>query len=142
EAIRLCHELKAAGEVDPVALDLALEHLGVPQAGGKKLSPLGEAEQLRRQGKFPEAEAILKSLLAENPRSVDAALMLVWLYARDLRRPGQAKLVLRALEQQPHVPASHIEFARRTLDELSRPRSRTSEAAAPPDSLDDLLAQG
>ena len=142
EAIQLCTELKAAGEVDPVALELALDHLGIPQAGGRKLSSLEQAEQLRRQGKFPEAELILKSLLAENPRNVDAALMLVWLYAHDLHRPGQAKLVLHALEQQPHVPASHIEFARRTLAELSRPRPRTNETTAPPESLDELLAQG
>lgn len=142
EAIQLCNELKAAGEVDPVALGLALEHLGVPQAGGKQLSPLAEASHLRREGKFPEAELLLKSMLTQNPRNMDAALMLIRLYAQDLHRPGQAGEVLRALERQPHIPASYLEFARRSIDEWSRPSSRPVAAVAPPESLDELLARG
>jgi hypothetical protein len=142
EAIQLCNVLKEAGEVDPIALELTLAHLGVPQADAKRISPLTTASQLRRQGKFPEAELLLNSLLAENPRNVDAAMMLVWLYAQDLRRPGQAEEVLRALERQPHIPASHIEFARRSIGEWSRPSSKRVAAVAPPESLDELLARG
>jgi hypothetical protein len=142
EAIQLCNVLKEAGEVDPIALELALAHLGVPQADAKKINPLTVASQLRRQGKFPEAELLLNSLLAENPRNVDAAMMLVRLYAQDLRRPAQAEEVLHALEQQPHIPASHIEFARRSIGEWSRPSRKQVEAVAPPESLDELLARG
>jgi predicted Zn-dependent protease len=97
---------------------------------------------LRRQGKFPEAELLLNSLLAENPLNVDAAMMLVRLYAQDLRRPGQAEEVLRALERQPHIPASHIEFARGSIGEWGRPSSKPVAAVAPPESLDELLARG
>src|SRR5712671_179647 len=59
EAVQLCQQLKEAGEVDAGALDLTLEHLGVPQAGPKKMSPLANAGWLRSLGKFNEAELIL-----------------------------------------------------------------------------------
>jgi thioredoxin-like negative regulator of GroEL len=142
EAIQLCQTLKAAGEVDSIALELALEHLGVPPASVKKTSPLVEAGELRRQGKFPEAETILNSLLAENPAHVGAGMMLVRLYAEDMRDPVRAEEVLRALEQQPHVPASHIEFARRSMAEWVNPRPKKTKVAAAPQTLDELLARG
>ena len=92
---------------------------GCPAGRREKTSPLTKAGQLRRQGKFNEAGLLLNSLLAENPRNVDAAMMLVRLHAQDLREPHKAHDVLRALEQQPHIPASHIEFARRSIVEWS-----------------------
>jgi predicted Zn-dependent protease len=140
EAIQLCESLKASGEMDLTTLELTLEHLGVPQATAKKSSPLTTADQLRRQGKFNEAELLLSSLLAKNPRNLDAAMILVRLYAQDLRELGKAREVLRALEQQPHVPADHIEFARRSLVEWNRPQPPPEKVPAPPESVDELLA--
>ena len=37
---------------------------------------------------------ILNSLLAQNPRNLDAAMMLMRLYAQDLHRPEKAEEVL------------------------------------------------
>ena len=142
EAIRLCEMLKRTGGVNPTVLEMTLEHLGVPQARFQRPKPLLEADRLRAQGKFPEAELILNSLLAQNPRHLDAAMMLMRLYAQDLRRPDKAEAVLRALERQPHMPAAHLEFARRSIAEWHQGKPRTEEVAPPPESIEELLAQG
>jgi thioredoxin-like negative regulator of GroEL len=142
EAIKLCEELKLSGEVDLVTLENTLEFLGVPQANSKRENPLTQAAQMRAEGKFAEAEQRLKSLLAQNPADAGAAMMLMRLFAQDLRQPGKAHEVLRQLEKQPHVAASHVEFARRSIDEWSRPKPEKTEAAAPPESVEELLAQG
>ncbi len=144
EAVKLCEELKQSGEVDLVTLENTLEFLGVPQTSAKPENPLTQAARLRAQGKFTETEQRLKSLLAINPADVGAAMMLMRLYAQNLRQPGKAHEILRQLEKQPHVSASHIEFARRSIDEWSRPKSEMAETAAQPkaESVDELLAQG
>lgn len=144
EAVKLCEELKQSGEVDAVTLAHTLEFLGVKQEHAP-VKPLVEADRLRAQGKFGEAEELLKSLLAKNPADDAAALLLMRLYAENLRQPQRAHEVLRALEKQPHVPAEHLEFARRSIHEWSRPqpppppKSAIKPAAK---SVDDLLAQG
>lgn len=138
EAIKLCEELKQAGEVDMVTL----EFLGVKQERAPIPKPLAEAGRLRLQGKFAEAEQLVKSLLAKNPADADAAMMLMRLYAQNLRRPDRAHEVLRTLENQPHVSASHIEFARRSIDEWSQAKPEKIEIAVLPESVDELLAQG
>ena len=142
EAIQLCESLKASGEVEITTLELTLEHLGVPQADAKKTNPLNAASQLRRQGKFSEAKLLLDSLLLENPRHLDAVIMLARLYTQDLREPGKAHEILRVLEQQPHISTDHIEFARRSIGEWSR-RQPEIEAVAEPKikSVDELLEQ-
>jgi hypothetical protein len=144
EAIKLCEELKLSGEVDFVTLENTLEFLGVSQARAKLENPLTQAAQLRAQGDFAAAEQMLQSLLAKNPADTGAAMLLLRLYAQDLRRPGRAHEVLRQLEQQPHVAASHREFARRSIAEWSRPKPKPTEvvAQASPESVDDMLAQG
>jgi hypothetical protein len=81
EAIQLCQSLRVSGEVDLTTLEFMLEHLGVPQPATKKTSPLTAASQLRQQGKFNEAKLLLTSLLTENPPNLDAAMMLVRVYA-------------------------------------------------------------
>jgi tetratricopeptide (TPR) repeat protein len=142
EAVKLCEELKQSGEVDIVTLEATLEFLGVKQERTKIPTPLAEAAQLRAKGNFAEAEQRLKSLLAKNPADADAAMLLLRLYAQDLRQPGRAHEVLRALEKQPHVSASHVEFARVSIDEWSRPKPEKAVVAALPESVDELLAQG
>jgi thioredoxin-like negative regulator of GroEL len=142
DAIKLCEELKQSGEVDIMTLEMTLEFLGVKQQRTRNQTPLHEAAQLRARGKFTEAEQLLKSLLVKNPSDVDAALMLVRLYAQNLRQPGNAHEVLRALEQQPHPPASHIEFARRSIGEWSRSQPEIEAVAEPKaESVDELLEQ-
>ncbi|HEY4416486.1 MAG TPA: tetratricopeptide repeat protein [Verrucomicrobiae bacterium] len=142
-AIELCESLKTSGEVDLATLEFALEHLGVPQAG-KPIRPLVAASRLRLEGKFHEAELILSSMLAGNPRDLEAAMMLVRLYAQDLRQPEKAKEVLRALEKQPRISSAHIEFADRSIPEWSQLPPGAVEVVEPPkiESIDELLAQG
>jgi hypothetical protein len=142
EAVRLCEEFKQSGEVDRATLEMTLEFLGVPQKSALVPKPLAEARQLRAEGKFAAAEMRLQSQLAKNPADAEAAMLLVRLYAQDLRQPGKAQAVLRKLEQQPQAVASHIEFARRSIDEWSKPESAETRIAAPPKSVDELAAQG
>ncbi|MEJ0091103.1 MAG: tetratricopeptide repeat protein [Limisphaerales bacterium] len=141
EAIQLCKILKEAGEVDLLALELTLEHLGVPQKSAAKPRPLSEASRLRSQGKFAGAETILKSLLRKNPANVDAALLLIRLYAQDLRRMDLAMKVLEALEQQPHVSSGQTDFARRSIGEWCQGKPKAQKVEAPPEFIDELLAQ-
>jgi DNA-binding SARP family transcriptional activator len=142
EAVRLCEEFKQSGEVDLATLQMTLEFLGVPQKRAPVPKPLTAARQLRAEGKFAAAEERLQSLLAKNPADSDAAMLLVRLYAQDFRQPGKAQEVLRKLEKQPHAVASHIEFARRSIEEWSKPKSAEAMIAAVPESVDELLAQG
>lgn len=140
EAIGLCQRLKESGGVSVLALDTMLERLGVKPDNVKKTRPLAEADRLRSQGKLHEAESLLQSLLVENPSNVDAALLLMRLYAQDMRRGDQASEVLRALEKQPHVPAAPIEFARRSINEWSNPTPMKSVVKVQPESIDELVA--
>ncbi len=142
EAIRLCQMLKQTGDVNPSVLEMTLEHLGVPQQSVRRPKPLIEADRLRSQGRFQEAELILNSLLAQNPRNLDAAMMLMRLYAQDLHRPERAGEVLRALEKQPHLPSAHLEFARRSIGEWDQGKPRTENIEVQPESIAELLAQG
>jgi tetratricopeptide (TPR) repeat protein len=142
EAIHLCQRLKESGEVSVLALETMLEHLGVKQDSVKKARPLAEADHLRSQGKLSEAEAMLNSLLMENPANADAALMLMRLYAQDMRRSGKACEVLRSIEKQPNVPSAPIEFARRSIDEWSNPKLGKIVVEVPPESVDELLVHG
>jgi len=144
EAVKLCEELKLTGEVDLVTLENTLEFLGVPQTAAKSENPLKQAARLRSEGKFIEAESSLKSLLAKNPADTAAAMLLMRLYSEDLRQPSRAHAVLQALAKQPHVPAAHLEYARRSIDDWSRTRPAKADPPAAPEvqSVDDLLAQG
>ena len=142
KAIQLCQMLKQKGDVNPFVLEMTLEHLGVPQRSVRKPKPLIEADRLRSQGKFQEAELILNSLLMQNPRNLDAAMLLMRLYAQDLHCPEKAEEILRGLEQQPHMPSDHLDFARRSIGEWDHGKPRTEELEAQPESIDELLAQG
>ena len=142
EAIKLCEELKRSGEVEPATLEMTLDFLGAKQERRQLSKPLAEAARLRAQGKFAEAEQLLKSLLAKKTPDPGAAMLLVRLYAEDLRQPAKAHEVLRGLEKQPHFDAGHIEFARRSIEEWSKPKTAATKAEAPPESVDELLAQG
>ncbi len=141
EAAQLCEALKKSGDANILALEAMLARSGIQFDCGRKPKPLVEAHRLRSEGKFTEAEAILQTLLAENPSNVDAALMLMRLYARDLRRSDKAAEVLRALEKQPHISSAHIEYARRSIHEWGQRKSAPA-AEVLPESVDELLACG
>lgn len=141
EAAQLCATLKNSGDANILVLETLLARSGIQFENDRKPKPLTEAYNLRSQGKFDEAAAILNSLLAENPSNVDAALMLMRIYVRDLRRSDKAAEVLRALEKQPHIPPGHIDYARRSIQDWRRPK-RTPEAVVLPESVDELVACG
>jgi thioredoxin-like negative regulator of GroEL len=141
EALQLAEALKATGDANVLAVETLLERAGIPQESSKKLTPLAQADRLHLQGKFGESETILKSLLAQNPSDVDAALMLMRIYAQDLRRSDKAMEVLRVLERQPHVSASHLVYASRSIHEWGRPKA-APKGEVLPESVDELIAAG
>jgi hypothetical protein len=148
EAIKLCEELKKSGEVPLTTLENTLEFLGVKQDNPAAARPLLEASRLRLAGDYEGAERLLKSLLQKKPADEGAALMLIRVYAQDLREPELAREVLEKFAQQPHASAAHIEFARRSLDEWAQPSPLTTDPPLDPPiameshSIDELLAQG
>jgi predicted Zn-dependent protease len=141
EAAQLCERLKKSGDANILVLETMLARSGIQFDNGRKPKPLVVAHRLRSEGKFTEAETILQTLLAENPSNVDAALMLMRLYVRDLRRSDKAAEILRALEKQPHIPSAHIEYARRSIHEWGQRKSAPA-AEVLPESVDELLACG
>jgi tetratricopeptide (TPR) repeat protein len=142
EAVQLSRKLRESGEVSMLVLETRLELLGIKLESVQKPRPLTEAYQLRMQGRFQEAESILKPLLAEDPRNVDAAMMLMRIYAQDQHHPQKATEILEALAKQPHVSPAHIEFACRSIGEWSQGKPRPETIVAPPESIDEMLAQG
>lgn len=141
-AIQLCNKLKESGDVSILALEAALEHLGIPKSEFKSPNPLKEASELRRRGKFNEAETILKAVLLKKPADVDAAMMLIRLYAQEMRCVDKAQEVLQALEQQPYVSRNHIDFARSSIFEWSQGKPALEEVESLPESIDEMLSKG
>ncbi len=144
EAVKLVEVLQKSGDANSQVLETMLVRAGIPRAGADpgKPRPLVEAHRLRSAGRWDEAEKVLQTLLAENPANMDAALMLMRLYAQDLKRPGKAAGVLQQLQAQPYIPAAAIEYAARSIDEWSQTKPATVAAAALPESTDELLAGG
>jgi thioredoxin-like negative regulator of GroEL len=142
EAIQLCQSLKESGDASLLAMDALLENLGVPQAKVERSKPLADADRLRLQGKFQDAESLLNSLLVENPANLDAAMMLMRLYVQDLRQGNKAREVLRRIEQQPHVSRAYIEYAGRSIGEWSQDARLANTADPVPESVEQLLERG
>lgn len=141
EAIQLCRTLLQSSPEHKAAMELTLHHLGAPPPESpKQLKPLAAADRLRQTGKFNEAKTVLTSVLNQDPSNVDAALMLIRLYAQDLRQPVMAREVLQTLEKQPYVSAAYIEIARHSIISQSPPVPET--VAEPlPESIEELLAK-
>jgi hypothetical protein len=142
DAIRLCQELKQGGELDAATLDMTLAYLGVNTASAPVPGPLHTALQLRLQGDNAGAAVLLQSLVKNKPDDLSAAMLLMRVYAQDLRQPDKAREILRALEQQRQVSPAHLDFARRSIDEWSqaKPPEAMPSAPAKPRSLEELLA--
>ena len=141
EAAQLCAALKESGDANVLVLETLLSRHGIQVETDRKPKPLAEAHRARMEGKFDESERILKSLLAENPSNVHAALMLMRLYVQDFRRSDKATEVLRSLEKQPHVPPGSIEYARRSINDWGQMKPEPA-ATVLPESVDELLARG
>ena len=139
EAIQLCRTLLQTAPQHQAALELTLHHLGAPPPESpKQLNPVTQASQLRKAGKFEEAKILLTVLLERDPSNIDATLMLIRLYAQDLRQPAMAHEVLRSLEKRPHVPTAYIEIARHSI--IHQRTTVTETADEPlPESIEELL---
>ena len=142
EAVQLSRRLRESGDISVLVLETRLEHLGIKLESVPKPRPLTDAYHLRMQGRFQEAESILKPLLVEDPRNVDAAMMLMRIYAQDLHHPQKAMEILEALAKQPHVSPAHIEFAYRSIGEWSQGKPQPETVDVPPESIDEMLVQG
>jgi predicted Zn-dependent protease len=141
EAVQLCNTLKESGDANVLVLETLLARNGIRLESAKKPKPLTEAHRLRSEGKFDEAVEILNSMLAENPANVSAALALMRLYVRDLRRSDKAGEVLRVLEKQPHIPRGYIEYAERSINDWAE-ESPGSAPVPLPETDEELLAGG
>lgn len=142
EAIKLCLSLKASGDASVASMDTILEQLGAPQISALSAKPINHAAHLRGEGRFGEAKLILKSQLFRDPANVEAAMLLMRIYAEDLHQGDKAHQVLDALKKQPHISAAHIDYAERSIKAwLSPPVQLDGEVQKPPESLEELLAQ-
>lgn len=122
EAIALCKKLKTDGDASADAIDTMLFHLYTEVHAPDRAPtspPLLEAHALCGRGKFAEAETKLQALLQRDPHHLGAALLLMRIYARDLRQPEKADALLRGVARHPHVPPAFIDHTRRSLQELS-----------------------
>ncbi|HZF00862.1 MAG TPA: hypothetical protein VE344_03100 [Methylomirabilota bacterium] len=141
EAVQLYETLKGSGDGNVLTMEALLDRAGIPREHFRRSKPLFEAGRLQREGKFSEVETILKSLLTQNPANVDAAMMLMRLYAQDLRQSGKAAEILRALEKQPHISPAVIEYAQRSLHDWGRKKIKPKVEPLP-ESVEELLKSG
>jgi predicted Zn-dependent protease len=102
------------------------------------------AYRLRAQGKFADAERTLLEFLFNHPSNIQARLLLIRLYAQDLKQLAKAEEALARLERLPHVPAWQVDYARTSIYDWANP-----QAAAPepppiplPESIEELLLRG
>ncbi len=150
EALQLCRALQETGDISLAAAEEVLNRLGVAAESPPSSLPAGplrEAGRLRAAGQWAAAETRLQELLQKNPGNIDAAFLLMRLYAQDQQNPARATAVLDALKKQPHVAASYVEFARRSILEWSQPAPPAEPESAPAtdpglEAVDDLLAGG
>ena len=141
EALRLSGKLVESGTHNVLVLETLFARAGIAWTSLGERSPLMEACRLRAEGKFLEAEKILNSFLAGHPSNAQALLLLIRLYAEDLKNPARAAETLQVMEKRRGIPAWQIEYARRSLPEWSQKKTALPPAALP-ESIDELLAEG
>lgn len=83
----------------------------------EKSGPMAKAARLRLQGRFKDAVSLLESLLARDPENLAAALLLMRIHAQDMKCPQKAEKLLAVIENQPHVAAGFLDYARRSIPE-------------------------
>lgn len=141
EAAQFYETLETSAGSHIVAMETMLDRAGIPRKKFQRPNPLHQAGMLHREGKFSEAETILKSQLAQNPANVDAAMMLMQLYVRDLRQSGKAAEILRQLQKQLHISPAAIEYAQRSLHDWGRKKIEPRTEPLP-ESVEELLKAG
>jgi hypothetical protein len=142
EALRLAEKLMKSGDANVLVLETMLARAGLELKVPQATDPLAEVYRLRSEGKIAEAVTLLSAFVEQNPSNVQALLLLIRLFAQDLKQPDDAAEALRLLEKQPHVLAWQIDYARRSLHDWSQDKPVPPPAEPLPESIDELLAKG
>jgi hypothetical protein len=142
EALQLAGQLMESGDASVLALEAILARADIEWKTASPHDPLAEVYRLHSQGNFAEVEKTLKLLVEKHPSHVHALLLLIRLYAQDLKQPDQAAEALRRLERVPHIPAWQVEYARRSLLDWGQEKPALPPPVPLPESIDELLAQG
>lgn len=142
EALQLAQQLRAENHGNIPALETMLARAGIPWETPRPGDPIVEAARLRAQGDFLGAEKILLPFLEQHPAHVQALLLLLRLYAQNLKQPERAREILGRLEQVPRIPAWQVDYARRSLADWSTDKPAPEASVILPESVDELLAQG
>lgn len=95
--------------------DLDVSHLRDLAAPPPRAKPMTEISQLRQRGEYRQAQSKLQALLKREPANLAAAMLLVRVYAQDLRRLDKAKEMVDDLENSGHVGSGVITFLRNSL---------------------------
>jgi hypothetical protein len=142
EALQLAETLMKSGDANVLVLETMLARAGLEPKGPQAADPLAEVYRLRSEGKFAGAVTRLSAFVELNPSNVQAQILLIRLYAQDLKQPDDAAEALRLLEKQPHAPKWQIDYARHSLHEWGQDKPGPAPAEPLPESIDELLAKG
>jgi hypothetical protein len=132
EAIHLCAKLRESASVSALALDATLFHIYDEMFADHCLatSPtLAEAQKMRDEGHYLQAENRLNQLLKEEPRNLQAGVLLMQLYARNLRNSKKAYTLLHAFEQQTGIPAGFTDYVHQCIGEWIDPSTARKRSA-------------
>ena len=142
-ALKHWHGLNKPGGINPRTLETIFICHGTPESA-EILLPLTKAKEMRSQRNFLAAEELLKRKLARRPDDVEAAHLLMRVYAEDLHSPDAAKKVLKQFCKRQPVKRDFIAGAEASIAAWSRPKPKEKYPAETPatGSVSDLLAQG
>ena len=128
EAFDLCKKLGESSEVSPLVLETTMHRLYQETLDDMETSVvLAGARQLMAEGEFDEAESRLNQILATQPSSWSALLLLMKMYARNLSQPLKALALLNP-DQQTQLPPAFAVYARRSINQWA---DETNQADAP-----------
>lgn len=130
EAIQLCVKLKESAAGSGLGLEATLFRLYDEMFADGTTSPhLAEVQKLYEGGQCLLAESRLNQVLKREPGNLGAGILLMKLYARNLRNANRALALLHTLEQQRGVPPGFIDYARERIRQWFDPASEPKPEA-------------
>ena len=124
EAVQLCVKLKESAAGSSLGLEATLFRLYDEMFADGSTSPhLAEVQRLYEEGQCLLAESRLNQVLKREPGNLAAGILLMKLYARNLRNSSRAFALLHTLEEQRGVPPGFIDYARQRIGEWFDPDS-------------------
>jgi len=131
EAIELCTKLKKSGSGSALALETALFRVYEEMFAGNAFNSASmvETQRLYEEGHLLVVEFRLKEVLKQEPRNLRAGMMLMRLYARNLRKANRALSVLSEFEGRGGVPPGFVDYARQRINEWLNPDSQRKKPA-------------